>query len=203
MTTYRHAMVECEITGLDLHARTDVNGSTWNGFTNWEIRLDDFKRWFEAYREEHGNEPDNEEFIEQVEETIHDTEHGHGGREPTDGYVPVGFGMCVCFWEKDADTATQEERSKADRRHAVAISREFGSRIQAALTRGEFRRLIELNKAEPDVLVCHSHDFVDANVYMHEAYTTVMNREPDLENQQALDLINRAWDLAMAADFYE
>lgn len=84
----------------------------------------------------------------------------------------------------------------------IKLAREFGSRIQEALTPHQFRDMVDRNKAEAFDTVCHSHDFCDANVYMAEAFEAVMGRENDVSCARDADLWNDAWTIAKAADFF-
>lgn len=74
----------------------------------------------------------------------------------------------------------------------------FATKLQAEIGADNYAKMIELNAvAEPGV--CHSHDFCDANMVMHEAYTEVMGFEPDFDNDEWIDTFNAAWD-AFRAD---
>jgi hypothetical protein len=63
------------------------------------------------------------------------------------------------------------------------------------------REIVARNAAEADSRVCHSHDFIDANVVMAEAFERVMGREADTQDGADLDLFNGAWDAAKASGF--
>jgi hypothetical protein len=49
---------------------------------------------------------------------------------------------------------------------------------------------------------CASHDYVDANMLMAEAFCLVVGRDVDLQNQQDVELWNKAWDHAKVEDFF-
>lgn len=55
------------------------------------------------------------------------------------------------------------------------------------------------NREEMDPSICHSHDFIDANVTMLEAFTDVMGFEPDLRSNSQTNLWNDAWSFAKSA----
>lgn len=44
---------------------------------------------------------------------------------------------------------------------------------------------------------CASHEYCDANVVMHEAFTSTLGRECDLGNEEDVDLVNEAWSIAI------
>jgi hypothetical protein len=83
-----------------------------------------------------------------------------------------------------------------------ALAVEFCDAMREALTSGQMRQVVERNQAEPDAGVCHSHDFCDANMVLHEVF---MRHGMDLsaEDTPAVwgDLWNRTWDLAKARGF--
>jgi hypothetical protein len=89
----------------------------------------------------------------------------------------------------------------------IALARAFGAEIQAALTRREFREMIDRNKSShTDDGICASHDFVDANMYMLDAFKKTFGREPailtDADDEIDAKLWNDAWAIAKAADFF-
>ena len=84
---------------------------------------------------------------------------------------------------------------------AVDIARQFSGRIQTAISADQFKTVVELNLQETNQDVCHSHDFVDADVIMLEAFASVLD-ECDLQNEDDLELLNVAWTIAREANFY-
>ncbi|TGT90867.1 MULTISPECIES: hypothetical protein [unclassified Mesorhizobium] len=89
----------------------------------------------------------------------------------------------------------------------IKLARAFGSLIQGELSPRQFRAMCDANKAEPeDSGVCHSHDYVDANMTMLAAFQATFNRDPaflsDSEETADLQLWNDAWAIAKAADFF-
>jgi hypothetical protein len=85
----------------------------------------------------------------------------------------------------------------------IRLAREFGTMIQEAFTRQQFNIMLDRNKAEPaESGVCHTHDFCDANMYMHEAFEKTFGREPDTNDDSDLESWNDAWAIAKAADFF-
>jgi len=61
--------------------------------------------------------------------------------------------------------------------------------------------------------ICHSHDFCDANMTMHDAWCATFNAEPDVANEKDAAIWSAAWTIATklmadagrskAADFIE
>lgn len=95
-------------------------------------------------------------------------------------------------------------------KHLVkSLAGRFAEYLRRDLTTDELVEVISLNKAETDPMICHSHDFLDANMTMHEAFTDVVGREPFLSDEPAgldahqadVDLFNEAWNIAKRADF--
>lgn len=83
----------------------------------------------------------------------------------------------------------------------ITLARAFGARMQE-LPRAQFRQVIDRNKCESNDLICHSHDFVDANMVMLAAFEDVYKRAIDMDNEEELELWNDAWAIAKAADFF-
>lgn len=79
---------------------------------------------------------------------------------------------------------------------AIELSLEFSKLLKQELTPEQLNEMKELNKSEPDNNICHSHDFCDANQIMLEAFENILHREPDLNDQADIDLINNAWSIA-------
>jgi hypothetical protein len=96
----------------------------------------------------------------------------------------------------------------------LAIALRFTQLLRYELSGREFAELVALNKAEPSLGVCHSHDYIDANTVMEEAFRDVMGRGPFTPSGVEADdadpagamllasdtaLFNNAWALARAA----
>lgn len=81
------------------------------------------------------------------------------------------------------------------------VANEFARRLQDDLDPPEFDELQRRNRTY-EAGTCASHDFTDANVYMAEAFETVLGREPladgiDSETGQAdAALWGEAWSIA-------
>lgn len=85
----------------------------------------------------------------------------------------------------------------------IRLAREFGSIVQGALNVTQFREMVDRNKAEPDNSpICHSHDFIDSNVLMADAFESILGRECDPDSESDAELWSDAWSIAVAADFF-
>jgi hypothetical protein len=80
------------------------------------------------------------------------------------------------------------------------LAAEFSKRLASDV--GDYlKELIERNRKETIGLICHSHDFCDANVTMAESFFVVIGREIDLDSGADLDLVNAAWQKAKRQEF--
>jgi hypothetical protein len=83
---------------------------------------------------------------------------------------------------------------------ATQIAQRFAADLKAALTPDEFAEVLKRNTAETVPGICHSHDFVDANMVMQPAWEAVVGRPMvmDESDQAEADrrLWNEAWDHA-------
>jgi hypothetical protein len=98
-------------------------------------------------------------------------EHGHHMCSETPG------GRCSC---EDWDA------------RAWTIARNFQAIISDRLSPGQLAQMRALNAAEPSFSVCHSHDFLDANEAMREAFARAGE---DLESDGGFWCV--AWDLSL------
>lgn len=120
-----------------------------------------------------------------------DTERGSEINESYDSWVEA-LDCVAAFSAKPASMGLK-----------VKLAKVFGSEVQAALSRAEFREMTDANKAEPDDSdVCHTHDYCDANELMISAFKTVEGRNPVSASPRDAELINDAWAIAKAADFF-
>ncbi len=76
----------------------------------------------------------------------------------------------------------------------------FSVGLEEALTPWEFDEVLRLNAAETDPLICHSHDFCDANMVMLEAFEALGGTFDPADEGQAT-LTNAAWDIAKKCGF--
>lgn len=84
------------------------------------------------------------------------------------------------------------------------LADKFAAVLREWLEPHEFERMKRLNRAEPRTphKVCHSHDFCDANMAMHEAFTSFgidplsSDEAGEGMSEQVNDLWNDSWDHA-------
>ena len=76
------------------------------------------------------------------------------------------------------------------------LAKNFSKLLQDEI--GQFKTLeaAALNEAEPDEMVCHSHDFTDANMIMAEAFAA------DGFDTDDFALWNEVWDIAKKNGFF-
>lgn len=90
----------------------------------------------------------------------------------------------------------------------TAVAAVFASVLKEWLTPVEFLQMRMLNAREESDLVCHSHDYCDANMAMAAAFEKLgVDPLPDIDNDggpsdeaiAATNLWNDAWEAAMPA----
>ena len=119
--------------------------------------------------------------------------------EAVQARIAAAYGVVAAERAEPVAPATMADKIK--------LARAFGSDMQAALSPRQFRTMCDANKAEPeDSGVCHSHDYVDANMVMLAAFEATFGREPAFlsDSNKTVDLVlwNDAWAIAKAADFF-
>lgn len=79
------------------------------------------------------------------------------------------------------------------------LAREFSIRAREYLSMDEMEEVIKRNRTEEVPLVCHTHDFCDANMIMDAAMEKLglRSKNEDVTNQ----LWSAAWDLAKKTEF--
>ncbi len=84
-----------------------------------------------------------------------------------------------------------------------ALAREFSHQLKQELTSDEIKQVVMRNRTEHDDRICHSHDFCDANMILHEVF---MNHGMDIADEGGRErwgaLWDEAWRLAKSADFW-
>jgi hypothetical protein len=87
----------------------------------------------------------------------------------------------------------------------LRVAAAFSRVLRDWLTVDEFAELVELNREETDKTVCHSHDFCDANMAMHEALVEcgAIDKDGfDADDEFIVELFSAAWDEAVKNEFY-
>lgn len=84
---------------------------------------------------------------------------------------------------------------------AEQLARAFARRIRTSTTRAELEIIVLRNQEEPMTGVCHTQDFLDANVLMEDAFAEIIGRGPEPDSEADADLWNLAWNLARESKF--
>ena len=103
---------------------------------------------------------------------------------------PSGIHIVVRLADYNSDTV-----------HAEALADEFSHVLRNWLTADEMAKVIERNRAQTNPIICHSHDFCDANMAMDEAFTLLMGRSSDAADGHDARLWNEAWEIAKRNEF--
>lgn len=77
-----------------------------------------------------------------------------------------------------------------------AIGAKFVETLREWLSPKAFEIMQIRNTYEDDKGICHSHDFCDANMAMAEAFEMIVEREPDVADEQDVIIWNAAWEHA-------
>lgn len=110
-------------------------------------------------------------------------------------------------------TAWQEASKKLQplleqMRQIERLAREFSKVLKEWLPAEDISDIVRLNAMEQDKLVCHSHDFCDANMAMLEATENLFIEdftdlnEGNSKRSELISLVNNAWDMAKENNFY-
>ena len=82
------------------------------------------------------------------------------------------------------------------------LAREFCHALHRHIGTVGVAKVVELNRREANVHICHSHDFCDANMTMLESWeNTFPGLEMDLQDDDHLKAIHEAWTAAAKAEF--
>lgn len=75
------------------------------------------------------------------------------------------------------------------------LARAFFDELDSSLTSEQLREVCRRNAAETDPIICHTHDFIDANECMIDAWAKCEGfPEFDLQNDEHTALWSAAWD---------
>jgi hypothetical protein len=85
---------------------------------------------------------------------------------------------------------------------ATGLANAFSNLLCTYLTPEQIAQANADNVADGDPRVCHSHDYIDANEVMAEAWVALFGFEIDLQNDDMRVLWGDAWDAAKAAGFH-
>ena len=95
---------------------------------------------------------------------------------------------------------SNEDRSMLSRR-VDQLADTFINVIRCWLPAETCHKVDQLNRAEVDANICHTHTFIDANQAMEQAYLNMWGEKPDLSNEDVMGEWGDAWMLAKARGF--
>ena len=81
------------------------------------------------------------------------------------------------------------------------LAEKFAEMLRSEVGDYNIALINHLNKKYDDNS-CASHEILDANVVMSEAFESCFRCEMNLQNPEHIDLINDAWTIAKASDFF-
>lgn len=84
-----------------------------------------------------------------------------------------------------------------DNQTVADLAKQFVTALRSKVGDDVYLQIVALNKAETDPGICHSHDFVDANMVMAMAFTAVTGTEVDVRSSSQSLLWNRSWTQAV------
>lgn len=73
------------------------------------------------------------------------------------------------------------------------LVRRFDALLRRDLGAACYAEAIAANRIEPDARVCHTHDYIDANMTMAEAFTALAGHEVDTDSDADCGLWSAAW----------
>lgn len=83
----------------------------------------------------------------------------------------------------------------------ISLSSEFSKLLTTELSTEQLQDVVRLNNTELYADCCASHNFLDANEVMSEAFVSLFGRQIDLQNPKELTVWNEAWDLSKKSNF--
>ena len=108
-------------------------------------------------------------------------------------------------WLHDFEAAWHRAVTFEDK--VLRLAKAFSRNMRAALEPEELREAIARNHAETSVSVCHTHDFLDANMIMDAAFSEAFGRaredeDPETgEEPEDFEVWGAAWMIAKRNDF--
>ena len=83
------------------------------------------------------------------------------------------------------------------------LAKEFSEALKSQLSEVEMNEIVRRNRAETAPRICHTHDFCDTNMVLHEVF---MKHGMDIVEEGGLDrwgqLWDDAWNKAKSAEFW-
>ena len=81
------------------------------------------------------------------------------------------------------------------------LARSFSQLLKQYLTEDQILEIIKRNDLPQYFGCCATHDFLDSNMVMDEAFTEVMGREINIQSDLDLNIWNQAWNEAKKEKF--
>ena len=83
------------------------------------------------------------------------------------------------------------------------LAREFSERLKQTLSAEELNELVLRNRIETTPNICHSHDFCDANMLLHEVFIRHgMDIADEGGRERWGELWDAAWNLSKSREFW-
>ena len=118
--------------------------------------------------------------------------------EPDGSYI--GTPICSNFLCDIGGFIRDEERKYNKKKNALA--RMFSRILSRTLLNSDMVKVVKMNSEEKDRNICHSHDYIDANMVMAEAFKKIVGKNPVPSSERDCILWSEAWDLAKSKSFY-
>jgi len=85
--------------------------------------------------------------------------------------------------------------------NVAALANAFSAALLAEIGAEQLAAVVAANATEENPAVCHSHDFIDANVVMADAWLALCGVEFNPTDEQASEVFDAAWARAKASNF--
>lgn len=85
----------------------------------------------------------------------------------------------------------------------ASLAREFSNSLKKKLSKEELKELVLRNRTETTPGICHSHDFCDANMLLHEVFLKHgMDIADEGGRERWGEMWDAAWNLAKSKEFW-
>lgn len=85
--------------------------------------------------------------------------------------------------------------------HYYDLAYAFAQYVRDWLTEKQLETVVKRNSTEEYSEACATHDFIDSNQAMIEAYKCIYKREPCMLLKEDVNLINKSWAIARGLNF--
>lgn len=84
----------------------------------------------------------------------------------------------------------------------LELAARFSEIVRFRTDADEMQHIVDRNLRELDPTICHSHDFLDANIAMRDAWEVGSDgAEIDMDNAKMVTILNTAWAIAKRYGF--